>query len=132
MYHRRIRVLTNHLQCRPLHTMPCNRQMVKHTYKQFVYQINPYSSNYINYRPDSNLIDLTFPSDYTYITNIKNNYNFKMVMYLKYNNMTQQIIITPSTCINLMKNKDTVVTMYTQSRDDLVFSFDAYKPLCKL
>jgi hypothetical protein len=132
MYQRRIKILSNHVFSRPMSIIPSNN-VIKHSYNQFVFQINPYSSTYISYKPNSNLIDLRFPSDYTYITNIRNNYNFKMVMYLKHKNIVEQIIIKPTTVIDLIKNKDAIITMHTcYSMDNLSISYDAYKLPSKL
>jgi len=131
MYQRRVKILSNHVFCRPMSIMPSNHA-IKHSYNQFVFQMNPYTSAYISCRPESNLIDFRFPSEYTYVTNIRNNYNFKMVMYLKHKNMVEQIMIKPTTVIDLIKNKDVIVTMYSYNMDNLAISYDAYKLPSKL
>lgn len=99
-------------------------------YRQMISLANPYHD--ITYKPyfNHNLIDeiitLSFPSEYTWIANIRNTHHCKMVTY--YKDVTysyiKEITITPS--MNIKICPDTTIIVYTKGRKDIDISFDAY------
>ena len=100
------------------------------SYRQMISLANPYHD--ITYKPyfNHNIIDkiitLSFPSEYTWIANLRNTHDCKMVTYYKdvAYSYIKEITITPS--MNIKICPDTTIIIYTKGRKDIDISFDAY------
>lgn len=101
-------------------------------YKQIITLHNPYLDlffqQYIHYDLPNQILTISFPPQFSIITNIKNNYNCRMVTYFK-DPLTQyikEIQITPRTNLNLIDFKDLKLRIYTEGKHKMIISFDVY------
>lgn len=83
-------------------------------FKQTISMMNPFmDASYIGMVDFNNdNIKIKIPYDCDIITNIKNNLNYKMA--IMYNNML--IEVTPTMQLNLVKNKDVSLIIYTTDK----------------
>jgi hypothetical protein len=81
-------------------------------------------SSYLLHRPEHEILTLTFPRECEFISNMKNNYGYKMVYYVTVNGGMTEVEITPQMTIEV--NSNTVITVYTRSKPDLVITFDVF------
>ena len=81
-------------------------------------------SSYLLHRPEHEILTLTFPRECEFISHMKNNYGHKMVYYVTVNGSVKEVEITPQMTIEV--NSDTVITIYTRSKPDLVITFDVF------
>jgi hypothetical protein len=101
-------------------------------YKQFISLQNPYFDlffqEYIHYDLPNQIINISFPPQCSIITNIKNNYNCRMVTYFKdpVTNFIKEIQITPRTNLNIMNYKDLKLRIYTEGNHKIIITFTVY------
>ena len=81
-------------------------------------------SSYLLHRPEHETLTLTFPRECELISNMKNNYGYKMVYYVTVNGLISEVEITPQMTIEV--NSKTVITIYTRSKPDLVITYDVF------
>ena len=81
-------------------------------------------SSYLLHRPEHETLTLSFPRECELISNMKNNYGYKMVYYVTVNGMITEVEITPKMTIEV--NSKTVITIYTRSKPDLVITYDVF------
>lgn len=82
----------------------------------------------IRYNQDQGTLHIRFPSECSGIGNINNNSKCKMVTYFRNpeNGYVKEIQITPHTTIDMSRNPEMELIIYTQFEKDLVVSFDVY------
>ncbi len=82
----------------------------------------------IRYNQDQGTLHIRFPSECTGIGNIYNNTHCKMVTYYRNpeSGYIKEIQITSHTTIDLSRNPEMELIVYTQFEKDLVVSFDVY------
>lgn len=82
----------------------------------------------IRYNQDQGTLHIRFPSECSGIGNISNNSKCKMVTYYRNleNGYVKEIQITPQTTIDLSRNPEMELIIYTHFEKDLVVSFDVY------
>ena len=79
-------------------------------------------SSYLLHRPEHEVLTLTFPRECELISNMKNNYGYKMVYCVTVNGLITEVEISPQMTIEV--NSNTVITIYTRSKPDLVITYD--------
>jgi len=79
-------------------------------------------SSYLLHRPEHETLTLTFPRECEHISHLKNNYGHKMVYYAVIDGFLKEIEITPEMTIEVSSN--TMITIYTRSKPDLVITYD--------
>lgn len=79
-------------------------------------------SSYIHHHPEHGTLTLTFPRECEQISNLQNNYGYKMVHYVVIDGFIREVEITPQMTIEV--NSKTTITMYTRSKPDLIITFD--------
>lgn len=79
-------------------------------------------ASYIHYRPEHEILILTFPPECESIFRMSNNYGCKMVHYHMVNGFLKESQITPDRLIDVDSN--TAFTIYTRSKPDLIITFD--------
>jgi hypothetical protein len=79
-------------------------------------------SCYIHYRPEHEILTLTFPRECRQIAHLENNYGCKMVYYTNTCGFIQEVEVKPHTPIEV--DSETVITIYTRSKPDLVITID--------
>ena len=79
-------------------------------------------SAYLLHRPEHEILTLSFPRECEHISNVKNNYGYKMVYYVTVNGFIKEVEITPQMTIEV--DSSTVITIYTHSKPDLMITFD--------
>jgi len=98
----------------------------KLTYQQRLDVRNIYAdmsySPYVQHRTEHEIITLTFPRECTSISNLTNNYGCKMVYYWQVNGFVSEVEIKPGMTVSI--DRETVITIYTRSKPDLVITFD--------
>ena len=100
-------------------------------YKQTLITTNPYSDiayvKHILHDPANDLITLTFPPECCWVSNLRNSWNCKMVMYYKdvESSYIKEIIITPSMNFDLMSHPVKII-MYTRGKMNIEIFFDVY------
>lgn len=100
------------------------------SYRQIISLKNPYYDitykPYYHYNPINEIITLSFPREYTWITNLQNSQQCKMVSYYKdiVHSYIKEITITPS--MNIRIHPNTIIIIYTKGKKDIDISFDAY------
>lgn len=101
-------------------------------YRQSISIQNPFMDrsyeSLIRYNQDQGTLHIRFPSECTGIGNIYNNANCKMVTYYRNpeNGYIKEIQITPNTTIDLSRNPEMELIIYTHFEKELVISFDVY------
>lgn len=82
----------------------------------------------IRYNQDQGTLHIRFPSECTGIGNIYNNANCKMITYYRNpdNSYVKEIQITPHTTLDISRNSEIELIVYTQFKKDLIVSFDVY------
>jgi hypothetical protein len=101
-------------------------------YRQTLDTTNPYSDiayvKHIIHDPANDLITLTFPPECCWVSNLRNSWNCKMVMYYKdvESSYIKEIIVTPSMNFDLMSHKDVKIIMYTRGKMNIEIFFDVY------
>jgi len=85
-------------------------------------------STYISQRHNHEIIEFSFPPEISFITNIRNNHNCKMVTCVKNNEtrITSQIIITPKTVIQPALYPNLTIILYNLMKTDVAITYDAY------
>lgn len=83
---------------------------------------DPTYAPYIHYRPEHEILILTFPPECESIFRMSNNYGCKMVHYHTVNGFLKESLIIPDGIIDV--DPDTAITIYTRSKPDLVIRFD--------
>jgi hypothetical protein len=81
-------------------------------------------SSYLLHRPEHETLTLTFPRECELISKLQNNYGYKMVYYVTVNGLLTEVEITPQMTIEV--NSNTMITIYTRSKPDLVITFDVF------
>ena len=82
---------------------------------------DPIYAPFIHYRPEHEILILTFPRECESILWLSNNYDCKMVHYHTVNGFLKESPITPNGMIDVDSN--TAITIYTRSKLDLVITF---------
>ena len=124
MFHCEPSIRTLHHALRTLYSVPVpslsyhQRLDIRNLYADLTY------SSYLLHRPEHETLTLTFPRECELISNMKNNYGYKMVYYVTVNGMITEVEITPQMTIEV--NSNTVITIYTRSKPDLVITFDVF------
>ena len=101
-------------------------------YRQTLSTTNPYSDiayvKHIIHDPANDLITLTFPPECCWVSNLRNSWNCKMVMYYKdvESSYIKEIIVTPSMNFDLISHKDVKIIMYTRGKMNIDIFFDVY------
>lgn len=82
----------------------------------------------IRYNQDQGTLHIRFPSECTGIGNICNNAQCKMVTYYRNTEYgyIKEIQITSHTTIDLSRNPEIELIVYTQFKKDFIVSFDVY------
>lgn len=82
----------------------------------------------IRHNENEGLLHIRFPSECAGIGGIHTNCNCKMVTYYRHpeSGYVREIQITPKTTIDVSRNRDIELTIYTNFQKDLVVSFDVY------
>jgi hypothetical protein len=115
-------------------------------YQHTIYANNTHSdlsyASYITHVVASEMIILTFPKECKWIANLRNNYNYKMVLqcknvhtYLNQGTSLSEIVVTPEMNIDTRAENDIKIMIYTRGNKHLEIYFDMYlmKPIkCKL
>jgi hypothetical protein len=100
-------------------------------YRQTLSTTNPYSDiayvKHIIHDPANDLITLTFPPECCWVSNLRNSWNCKMVMYYKDVELSyiKEIIVTPSMNFDLMSHPVKII-MYTRGKMNIEIFFDVY------
>jgi hypothetical protein len=100
-------------------------------YRQALSTTNPYSDiayvKHILHDPANDLITLTFPPECCWVSNLRNSWNCKMVMYYKdvESSYIKEIIVTPSMNFDLMSHPVKII-MYTRGKMNIDIFFDVY------
>jgi hypothetical protein len=81
-------------------------------------------SMYLYYHPTYQTLTLSFPPEAERIMNIKNSHGCRMTYVQLVDGIKQHIAITPD--ISIPIQKDTTITVHTNSIFDLVISFTMY------
>lgn len=124
MYHQEPSIRTLQHALRTLYSLPVpslsyrQRLDIRNLYADLSY------SSYLHHRPEHEILTLTFPRECEFISQMKNNYGYKMVYYVTVNGMITEVEITPQMTIEV--NSNTVITIYTRSKPDLVITFDVF------
>ena len=109
-------------------------------YNQTITIKNRYNGHYpmqnIVYKPEDNLLYISFPSEYWCVSTIKNNSNCKMVTYHEdaLTDSIKEVLITPNIYLNTMQNPSIQILIYTEGIKNIKITFDVYlrKPYSKL
>lgn len=82
----------------------------------------------IRHNEEQGFLHIRFPSECTGIGRITNNVKCKMVTYYRNpeNSYVKEIQITPHTTLDILRNPEMELIIYTQFKKDLVISFDVY------
>ena len=82
----------------------------------------------IHHKKENGTLVIRFPSECVGIGRIQNNANCQMVTYYRDANTgyIREIKITPETTIDVSRNRDMELTVYTNYEKTLVVSFDVY------
>lgn len=82
----------------------------------------------IRHHPEQGTLIIRFPYECVGVGQIQNNQNCRMVSYYRNANSgyVREIQITPETTIDLSRNREMELTVYTNFKDNLVVSFDVY------
>jgi len=83
---------------------------------------DPSYAPYLHYRPEHEILILTFPRECESILWLSNNYGCKMVQYVTVNGVLKESEIMSDTMIDV--DSTTAITIYTRSKPDLVIRFD--------
>jgi hypothetical protein len=100
-------------------------------YRQTLSTTNPYLDiayvKHILHDPANDLITLTFPPECCWVSNLRNSWNCKMVMYYKDVELSyiKEIIVTPSMNFDLMSHPVKII-MYTRGKMNIDIFFDVY------
>jgi len=124
MFHYEPSIRTLQQALRTLYSIPApslsyhQRLDIRNLYADMTY------SSYLLHRPEHEILTLTFPRECEHISNMKNNYGYKMVYYVTVKGMIAEVEITPQMTIEV--NSNTAITVYTRSKPDLVITFDVF------
>lgn len=124
MFHYEPSIRTLQQALRTLYSVPVpslsyhQRLDIRNLYADMTY------SSYLLHRPEHEILTLTFPRECEHISNMKNNYGYKMVYYVTVKGMITEVEITPQMTIEV--NSNTAITIYTHSKPDLVITFDVF------
>jgi len=83
---------------------------------------DPTYAPYLHYRPEHEILILTFPRECESVLRLSNNYDCKMVQYVTVNGFLKESEIMSDTMIDVDSN--TSITIYTRSKPDLMITFD--------
>ena len=100
-------------------------------YRQTLVTTNPYSDiayvKHVLHDPANDLITLSFPPECCWVSNLRNSWNCKMVMYYKdVDSYIKEIIVTPSMNFDLMSHQDVKIIIYTRGKMNIEIFFDVY------
>lgn len=80
----------------------------------------------IHHRPEHGILTIRFPSECIGIGHIRNNRGCRMVTYSRHSGTVREITVTPRTTMDLLRNREMELIIYTTFDKTLVISFDVY------